>query len=322
MRACVCVACVCSYHGADLSIYTWGCYHGADLFGGIFQEISWEEMMAQRHKERSERVIDYCRQSKLDEFPYHQIGGNVIVSVEHKMMWCIVPKVGSNQWKAVMGELEKLERIPKDIFTRAGFKYYVNYPPDKQEEMRRTYHKFMFVRHPLERLLSAYRDKFIKKSPAFLKIYGRQIIRKYRPNATEWALETGDGVTFPEFAKYVSNVNMLSFDYHWRPFYRQCHACVIPFNYIGHFETYKEDADYVLKSAGVDHLVTFPPLYGSDTTAELLETFADVPKETILKLGEVYRDDLKMFDYPFPGPLRPLVVDDTEDESTGPTNVR
>ena len=40
-----------------------------------------------------------------------------------------------------------------------GYKYLSEWPPEEQIEMIKSYYKFMFVRHPLERLLSAYRDK-------------------------------------------------------------------------------------------------------------------------------------------------------------------
>ena len=40
-----------------------------------------------------------------------------------------------------------------------GYRYLSEWPPEKQVEMIKTYYKFMFARHPFERLLSAYRDK-------------------------------------------------------------------------------------------------------------------------------------------------------------------
>ena len=40
-----------------------------------------------------------------------------------------------------------------------GYKYLSSYPKEQQIFMLKTFYKFMFVRHPLERLLSAYRDK-------------------------------------------------------------------------------------------------------------------------------------------------------------------
>ena len=47
-----------------------------------------------------------------------------------------------------------------------------------------TYKKFMFVRHPFDRVLSAYKDKLEKKDNEsrynFHREVGRRIIKKYR----------------------------------------------------------------------------------------------------------------------------------------------
>jgi len=37
------------------------------------------------------------------------------------------------------------------------------FPPEKREEIMRDYFKFMFVRHPFERLISAYKDKILSQ---------------------------------------------------------------------------------------------------------------------------------------------------------------
>ena len=42
----------------------------------------------------------------------------------------------------------------------------------------------LFVRDPMERVLSAYKDKFIKDNKYFHQWYGRGIIKRYRPNTT------------------------------------------------------------------------------------------------------------------------------------------
>ena len=70
-------------------------------------------------------------------------------------------------------------------------------PPRTIEDLRmiqETFFSFMTVRHPFERLLSAYRDKFFvlsdspnekNKAAKFYKMYGRHIIKNYRrPNDT------------------------------------------------------------------------------------------------------------------------------------------
>ena len=55
----------------------------------------------------------------------------------------------------------------------------------------------------MERLLSAYKDKFVKDNECYHPVYDRDIIKRYRPNATMEALERGSAVTFPEFTKYA-----------------------------------------------------------------------------------------------------------------------
>ena len=57
-----------------------------------------------------------------------------------------------------------------------------------EEEIRYRldhYLKFMFVRQPFERALSAYRDKVNPGNKYFQEVYGRKIVRMYRLNATE-----------------------------------------------------------------------------------------------------------------------------------------
>ena len=60
---------------------------------------------------------------------------------------------------------------------------------EELREIQTTFFSFMTVRHPFERILSAYRDKFfvlkdtpneVNKAVKFNKLYGRRIIQNYR----------------------------------------------------------------------------------------------------------------------------------------------
>ena len=65
-------------------------------------------------------------------------------------------------------------------------------PPKTIEDLRtiqESFFSFMTVRHPFERILSAYRDKFFalsdssnekNKAAKFYKMYGKHIIKNYR----------------------------------------------------------------------------------------------------------------------------------------------
>ena len=69
-------------------------------------------------------------------------------------------------------------------------------PPKTIEELwdiQSNYFSFLTVRHPFERLLSAYRDKFFtlsessrerNKAEKFYHLYGRKIIQNFRVDNT------------------------------------------------------------------------------------------------------------------------------------------
>ena len=58
----------------------------------------------------------------------------------------------------------------------------------------------------VSRLISAWKDKFFSLEPLdefFLKKYARRAIAKFRRNATEEDLKTGEGLRFKEFLQIV-----------------------------------------------------------------------------------------------------------------------
>ena len=66
------------------------------------------------------------------------------------------------------------------------------FSPDRQKEMLETYFKFTFVREPFERIVSAYKDKFVYPRAfdrPMLKFHGKEILKNFRPNASQSALE-------------------------------------------------------------------------------------------------------------------------------------
>jgi len=81
---------------------------------------------------------------------------------------------------------------------------WTRYTPAEIQYRLNTYFKFMFVREPLERMRSAYVDKFLSgDNSLFNTAYGRTIIAKYRHNATKSSLQRGHDVRHDEFVKYI-----------------------------------------------------------------------------------------------------------------------
>ncbi|KAK7074936.1 Carbohydrate sulfotransferase 11, partial [Halocaridina rubra] len=175
--------------------------------------------------------------------------------------------------------------------------------PDAIKHRLRTYKKFLFVRHPIERVLSAFRNKFEKNytsSAYFKKRFGVKIIKKYRSGIyPEEVPETGDGVKFSEFISYLIDTKPENLNEHWAPVSSMCHPCHVRYHIIGKYETLAADAEYILRLVGAPPFVHFPEVIPSKTTA-VVESYVDTlttrQKQGLVK---IYEDDFRIFNYHF-----------------------
>ena len=68
-----------------------------------------------------------------------------------------------------------------------------------------------------------------------------------------------------------------------------------------------------MKKAGVYNLITFlNENYYSRTREESLKYYSQMPLEWIVQLRRVYLNNFEMFGYPFPGPLKALFKNVTD----------
>ena len=113
---------------------------------------------------------------------------------------------------------------------------------------------FLIVRHPYERLLSAYRDKFENKKRFYHKKYGRFMVRQYRKRgirrfgrafyklnkkndnqvpphmrAAKWN-KNDPPPTFWEFVKTIIDYKL--YNEHWAPASFLCSPCKVGFYHI------------------------------------------------------------------------------------------
>lgn len=166
-----------------------------------------------------------------------------------------------------------------------------------------VYVQIIFVRHPLDRLLSAYRSKFVTRSIENLRNffipYGRDIIRHYRSSPSNLSLTWGADVTFDEFLQSVLETPAADLNRHWAPYAEQCFPCNIGYDFIGTYETMDDDAKYLLDSWGVGENLRFPR--GNRALSEegcrYHSAYSEVPLRVVNGLTRKFSADFEMFGY-------------------------
>ncbi|XP_063809527.1 carbohydrate sulfotransferase 10 [Pseudophryne corroboree] len=272
------------------------------------------------HKERRELLRSICSNGSLSNLSHSIISkfvlDRIFVSDKHKILFCQTPKVGNTQWKKVLivvnGAFPSIHEIPENVVhdhDKNGLPRLSSYSLSDVHERLNSYFKFFIVRDPFERLISAYKDKFVN-NPRFEPWYKHNIapviIRKYRKDRTE----AKGGLQFQDFVRYLGDPNHKFLDIqfgdhiiHWLTYVELCAPCEINYNVIGHHETLEEDAPYILKEAGIDGLVSYPsiPLGITQYNQSKVEHyFSKVSKRDIKRLYDRFEGDFKLFGYKEP----------------------
>ncbi|XP_043854932.1 carbohydrate sulfotransferase 10 isoform X2 [Dromiciops gliroides] len=271
------------------------------------------------HMERLELLKNVCRDTALRNLSHTAVSkfvlDRIFVCDKHKILFCQTPKVGNTQWKKVLivlnGVFPSIEEIPENVVhdhEKNGLPRLSSFSDSEIQKRLKSYFKFFIVRDPFERLISAFKDKFVH-NPRFEPWYRHEIapgiIRKYRRNRTETR-----GLQFEDFVRYLGDPNHRWLDLqfgdhiiHWVTYVELCAPCEINYSVIGHHETLEEDAPYILKEAGIDHLVSYPTIPPGITVynkTKVEHYFLGVSKRDIRRLYARFEGDFKLFGYQKP----------------------
>ena len=178
--------------------------------------------------------------------------------------------------------------------------------------------KFFIVRHPYDRLISAYNSKLGPNSMKGSGFSGmaRNIIKVNNPKMTPAELSERKHPTFAEFIHALTTRKIDTRNNHWIPFAQFCNPCAVDFDYLLRIESLNYDAQPIMDQLGVnaDHVIEKgyatnkrlrykDPALVIDKTAYVvlkrLDPFKDVPKSDMDLLRKMYALDLKLYGYTF-----------------------
>ncbi|XP_077996420.1 carbohydrate sulfotransferase 12-like [Glandiceps talaboti] len=226
--------------------------------------------------------------------------GRILVDPIHRVMYCQVEKAGSSNWLRAFlilaGEFAPDEVILWGDFYKLydHYKKLSQYKYQDRTQLLRNYTKFLFVRHPLTRLLSAFKNKIIENPDIEFAL----------SMVTKIQAVTGSNSTFPQFHDFVqylitTDEEPQSWNQHFRPIYHLCSPCEIKYDFIGHVETMASDTKTMLTKIGANF--PFPNFAESNTNSsdpeKIRKYYKPVTKEQIAGLYKIYERDFKLFGY-------------------------
>ena len=152
------------------------------------------------------------------------------------------------------------------------------------------YFKFAFVRNPYTRLLSGYLDKFIREENV---TPGRRSVTK-----TLGRKEDAE-VSFEEFIDAIASQKPRSMNQHWRLQTECLFFPIMQFDYIGKFETFERNFDYIkgklFKNGTKKDKKTLLDVHHKTNSNNKLKEFYS--KDMIEKVYKKYEEDFINFAY-------------------------
>ncbi|XP_072013170.1 carbohydrate sulfotransferase 14-like [Amphiura filiformis] len=176
------------------------------------------------------------------------------------------------------------------------------------------YTNFLFVCHPLCRLIDSYKDSFSDIDPDYRKSryyrIARLVAKEYNAAASE---EKGaPTITFIEFLRFLIDDKLFARenkDLYWNPIYLMQKPCDHYYDFIGHMDTLKDDIEYLFKLLQIEKVVRFPFKHPTmNCSREIFEEyFSPVADDLFQDIVRKFEYDLKIFGYHVPCDVKDML---------------
>ena len=307
-------------------------------------------------KKRLSTVREICKRTRLYSISI-STSKNLFILPKEQIMYCPLFKAASSSWISFLINLSNADSLvkakakhlyPDDLISQAKaigiFSVTSNvtalnkskdtYNQEHFQSLNNNANAFIVVRHPFERLVSAFRDKLERthgKNQFYYHNWGKTIVQQFRTKAIDkfggefFSSSNNYGAlipvpdnrrpnsklpTFWEFVQYLLHPKIpLGMDEHWAPIYHCCPICDNHkwpvFNYILKFETLEVEEPLFLKEV----LRTPVKMDGRHrnsnrrddmSSREITKRYFSILSDSDIKgLYNLYKPDFLLFEYQY-----------------------
>ncbi|NES78912.1 MULTISPECIES: tetratricopeptide repeat protein [unclassified Okeania] len=182
----------------------------------------------------------YLKQGKLEEaeLSYQKsIINRYLINHKLKIIYCPIPKNACTMFNTIMVEhsdyAQQYKESSQDIHEYIGRLEVEMRLTDPSYMQNPDYFKFVILRNPFKRLVSAYLNLIVKRAKPISFAY-KLVMDVYRDLGME--PDIYKSITFSQFINYLANTDNDRLNAHWRPQYTFLCLGRFQFDYIGQFE--------------------------------------------------------------------------------------
>lgn len=153
------------------------------------------------------------------------------------------------------------------------------------------YFKFVFVRNPIDRLVSCYLDRVLTPTSV-----------PHKTVLNGLGLKEGHEIKFEEFVDFISSQKIKEMNPHWKPQYYECAYEFVKYDEIYHFENLSESIKDVLQRLypGVAENIDTSKNYSPAKTSATARRSELVTPEIAQKIYKTFEIDFETFGYALP----------------------
>ncbi|KAK3874313.1 hypothetical protein Pcinc_020741 [Petrolisthes cinctipes] len=284
-----------------------------------------KEAVAERFRQRQARVEYVCRGKPHWTLP-KTLRDWIFYAPKHNILVCITPKIASSTWLTHLIHLRGLYPNVTNFHTNFWRNKIKGRVLLGTKEMRRRFNNsssvtIMTVRHPLSRLVSAFKDKFRDGNELVKATHPKKYKLFWLPALRSLGKRKKAPIqfTFAEFLQFALYTRPN--DRHWRSVGQVCSPCGLSYQYILMLETFNQDLAYLAMTLNITRAISIHKhknKKGEGTTDDTritgptdhlsldpayLKYYLQLPPRLLANVIKKYKLDLDLFGYKIPPAL-------------------
>lgn len=232
-----------------------------------------------------------------------------LIEEKSKTVFCFNHKVASSTWMYFYAQVDHDPSFLKQL-EKTGMAYLIANrlgPSSTTEVVEKVgsgnYFSFLVVRHPFDRILSAYRDRIVAHPCCGqAKQYIPKILEAHQLPISDILDANGCPKTYPTFQQFLQYLIKFPRDHneHWISYSRNCAPCLLNYDAVIKLESAQEDQEYVLEHSGLDKFAMLEfkhPTQGGKTEDHRKEFYSQVHCDVLERLYILFQSDFELYEY-------------------------